>query len=121
MAGSGMTSAVFDLPFPPSANGLFAGKRRRYISPAYERWRTAAGWELLAQKVRSVAGPVSIDIALCAPDNRRRDADNANKPILDLLVEHKLIEDDSKHVVRAVTSRWTEHDRPGARVTITPA
>ena len=112
---------VLRLPFPPSANSLFAGKRRRYVSPQYKRWRVNAGWEIRLQKVQPIAGPVTIDIALTPPDNRRRDCDNANKPILDLLVANGLLADDSREIVRQVTARWTDADQPQAVVTITPA
>lgn len=109
------------LPFPPSANSLFAGKTRRYVSPRYKKWRAAAGWELQSQRIRSAIGPVVIDIALTAPDKRARDADNGNKAILDLLVRHGVLSDDSSVQVRQVTARWTVADRPGATITILPA
>jgi hypothetical protein len=37
-----MTAVSFTLPFPPSVNGLFSGKARRYASPAYKAWKAAA-------------------------------------------------------------------------------
>ncbi len=51
-------------------------------------------------------GPVEISIAAGRPDNRRRDADNLPKALLDLLVVHQVIEDDSKAV--DVRTRWDD-------------
>lgn len=109
------------LPFPPSANNLFAGTTRRHISKRYAAWRTTAGWELRAQKARPVTGQVGIEVTLTPPDRRRRDASNFLKAIEDLLVSHRIIADDGQQVVRRVSAQWTEPGAPLARVTITPA
>lgn len=109
------------LPFPPSVNSLFAGKRRRYVSPRYKRWRTAAGWELISQKPAKCVGRVHIDIALTINDRRHRDASNYVKALEDLLVAHGVLTDDSSRYVKAVTARWTDAGQPQAVVTLIPA
>ena len=53
--------------------------------------------ELKAQRPGQIEGEVEVSIALGRPDGRRkRDLDNAaGKAVLDLLVAHQVIEDDS--------------------------
>lgn len=113
---------TYVLPFPPSVNNLFAGKRRRYPTKRYKAWQASAGWVIAASKRRRCTSPVTIEIALSAPDKRRRDASNYIKGIEDLLVTMGVLNgDDSRHV-RQVTSFWSEAvGPPGAVVTIKPA
>lgn len=114
-------TTVIQLPFPPSTNTLFAGKTRRYISPQYKRWRTAAGWQLQGQRVKPITGKVCISVELRAPDKRERDADNYLKAIQDLLVTHRVITGDGRSVVQRISAEWTAAGVPGALVTISPA
>lgn len=81
-----------DLPVPPSVNGLFAGKSRRYKSAAYKAWLQHAGLEINQQKVPPVSGPYNLTLQLSIKD--RADVDNRTKPVLDLLVKHRLTPDD---------------------------
>lgn len=42
-----MLAVITDFPMPPSVNGLFAGKARRYASDEYKRFKMeVAGWAL---------------------------------------------------------------------------
>lgn len=112
-----MTKAgfVLDLPVPPSVNGLFPGKTRRFKSAKYKAWIEAAGWEIKAQKVRPVSGPYAITIELA--ETLRGDVDNRTKACLDLLVSHRLTPDDSKAVsVTACRSPGILKDRCRVRV-----
>jgi crossover junction endodeoxyribonuclease RusA len=95
-----------DLPFPPSTNNLFVNKKKggRYRSKGYEAWRAEAGWILKSQRPEHITGVVNVTIELGKPDNRRRDLDNLNKPILDLLVDHWVIDDDS--MIQKLTTKW---------------
>lgn len=99
-------SFQISLPFPVSANNLFAGKRRRYISPSYRRWRRQADLEFIAAKAPKISGPVEVEITFIPRDKRRRDADNFVKPILDAAVRMSVIKDDSAAVVRKVSASW---------------
>jgi crossover junction endodeoxyribonuclease RusA len=85
----------FTAPIPPSANNLFPsyGLRSRRKSPDYRRWLHDAGWAVKLQKVGPIAGLVRVLIE--APLHRRRDVDNALKPLLDLLVAQSVIADDN--------------------------
>src|SRR5262245_45045193 len=93
------------LPLPPSVNHLWrSGRGRVYRSPKYLAWIQEAGWDLATQRPKPVMGPVSISIAAGRPDGRRRDLDNASfKAVLDLLVVHRILQDDS--LVQALSAR----------------
>ena len=92
------------IPQPPSTNNLFANiNGGRVKSQAYKSWITAAGWELKAQKPTPIDGPVSIALRVGAC-NRARDLDNFLKPVIDMLVAHKLIKTDNLTTVIGVTS-----------------
>lgn len=87
--------ARFILPVPPSTNALFTTRRgssQRIKTNTYRAWIEEAGWEIVRQCGSTILGPVRLDIDL--PFNRKRDIDNAIKPIADMLVRHSLIEDD---------------------------
>ena len=90
-------STIITLPFPPSVNSLWRTWRGRvHCSKRYATWRENAGWELVTQRPKPITGPVSVTIAAGRPDRRRRDVDNLPKAILDLMVAHRLIDDDSR-------------------------
>jgi len=98
---------ILDLPIPISTNRLWrTGKGRVFRSKEYQSWLTSAGWELKAQRPGQVEGEVAVSIALGRPaDNRKRDLDNAaGKAVMDLLVAHQVISDDS--LVTSITSCW---------------
>jgi crossover junction endodeoxyribonuclease RusA len=106
--------STIDLALPPSLNRLWRSNRGRVHRAApYVSWLRTAGWELLTQRPASLTGNVRITIAAGRPDRRRRDIDNLNKAVLDLLVSHGVIEDDSKVVT--LTSSW-DPDVPAGRV-----
>ena len=99
--------STLDLPLAPSVNALWRANRGRvHRSARYVAWQKEAGWELLRQKPKRLAGKVLISIAAGRPDKRRRDVDNLVKPLPDLLVAHQVIEDDAG--VAAVDVRWDE-------------
>jgi Holliday junction resolvase RusA-like endonuclease len=88
----------FTVPIPPSTNNLFvnrAGKLHggRAKGPFYKIWLQEAGWEIKRQRVPLITGIVAVVID--APLNRRRDLDNALKPLLDLLVRQQVLKDDN--------------------------
>jgi crossover junction endodeoxyribonuclease RusA len=97
------------LPYPPSTNTLYrnvAGKGR-VKTAKYKAWIDEAGFVLVFKRLPAITGPYVLQIDLFQADARRRDIDNGIKAISDLLVEHQLIEDDSKCVelhVRKVRS-----------------
>jgi crossover junction endodeoxyribonuclease RusA len=105
------------LPWGPSANNLFSqapmrSRRsgqmvvRRFPQKAYVRWRKQAVILLLAAKIPRFTEPVVIKLELTPPDSRRRDADNYAKPVLDALVDARILTDDSNRQVKAVIPYW---------------
>lgn len=103
---------------PPSTNGLFlnAGHRGRIKTPRYRAWLTDAGWQLEKQKPLAMCGDIGVEISARRPDKRKRDIDNLAKPILDLLVTHRVIEDDSD--IQRLFLNWTD-GREGIVISVT--
>lgn len=107
------------LPWPPSVNNLYINAgHKRARSPAYRKWQEEAGWYLKAARPHKFTEPVSVTLDLCPPDNRRTDADNRNKAVLDLLVTHGVIPADDSRYVKSVTARFVENAVHSCVVTI---
>lgn len=107
------------LPFPPSVNNLFnTVGRRRIPTEFYQAWQRECRGEIMVQKVRPITGPVHVRIDLVAPDNRRRDADNCAKGVIDTLVKAGLIEDDDNRFLRRLNIGWELEGSP-CTVTVT--
>lgn len=97
--------ATFDLPLAPSVNRIWrqGGAGQVYRAPEYVSWIKEAGWALKAQKPPTITGAVAVRIRVGLVD-RKRDLDNVIKALLDLLVEHQVIADDSD--VATIEARW---------------
>lgn len=113
---------TFDLPMPPSTNGLFStvtikGKLRRLITRDYKAWKLAAaealGPQYAAYGAPSVHRPVHLKIVLGM--GYRGDIANREKAITDLLVANIDMPDD-RYIERLVIER--DQSIEGARVTI---
>lgn len=100
-----MRRQTFFLSLPPSTNNLFINikGRGRIKSSEYRSWLTEMGWQLRIQRAQKMQGNLLVYIALKRP-KKRRDLDNTLKPILDLLVTHEVIRDDSD-IVR-ISVKW---------------
>lgn len=116
---------TFWLPFPPSANNLFAhapirGRVRRFPTKEYKNWRREAVIRIRSQRIETFREPVVIKLALTAKDGRRRDASNYIKAIEDALVESRVLIDDSHRYVKSVIPYWCDPDprHEGVEVTI---
>lgn len=109
------------LPFPPSINALYrAVGGRSILSEKYRKWKSEAGLTLISQRPRKMPGKVAVSVELCAPDKRRRDADNAGtKALLDLLVSHQIIEADDSRFLKEIKVVWVDQGDP-CRVSIRP-
>jgi crossover junction endodeoxyribonuclease RusA len=110
---------VVDLPFPPSANGLYFNTKSggRAKTPRYEAWRTEAAWLISLAKKARTEGPYGLTILAGRPDKRRRDLGNLLKAIEDALVHGGAIADDSES--QTIEMRW-HPDVTGVRVTVLP-
>jgi crossover junction endodeoxyribonuclease RusA len=113
-----MTAVSFTLPFPPSVNGLFSGKARRYASTAYKAWKAEARPHVPGAHV---AGPYSLELIFDRPDRRARDLGNLEKAVSDLIVERGLVIDDSccQRIVLAWSDAPPQRDAV-VRVTVRP-
>lgn len=109
-----------NLPTSPSTNNLFAtvAGRRRVKSQRYRTWLNAAGWDVKEAAPEPIRGEVDVSITFDRAD--RKDIDNGVKAILDLLVEHGLIDDD-KHVVSLHVNRLALNDKRRCLVRVRPA
>jgi crossover junction endodeoxyribonuclease RusA len=95
------------LPFPPSLNNAFANVGRgRVRSRGYRGWVREAGWVLALARPTPITGPFIARMVFDPPDRRRRDLDNLSKAILDLLVAHGVVADDS--LCRKLLLAWSD-------------
>lgn len=116
---SGKLEQTFFLPLPPSVNNLYLNLpgRGRVKSPKYRAWINEAGWKLLATKPVKVTGDLTLIVRAIRPDNRRRDLGNLEKAVSDLLVAHRVIDDDSS--ITSLSMQWTsENLADGISVTL---
>lgn len=108
---------VLALPTPPSTNNLFLNLRRgkgRCRSPEYTNWISLGGWFVKMGHHSPIARPVCVILEV--QENPSRDLDGYWKAILDLLVTHRLIPDDSCKHVREIRAAWAAVE--GVRVTV---
>jgi crossover junction endodeoxyribonuclease RusA len=95
------------LPYPPSANNMFAVVRGRKIkSKRYREWCASAAAGLCA--AGRIAGGYRMTASFDRPDRRARDIDNLIKPVSDALKTAGLIEDDSK--AQSIAVEWSSDE-----------
>lgn len=106
-----MTIIIESEHMPPSTNNLFANipGKGRVKSERYHGWLMAAGWD--CRRKPKIIGPFRISLVFSRGKRRKgSDLDNKIKPILDLLVKHMIIEDDS--LCESITAEWKELPAP---------
>jgi crossover junction endodeoxyribonuclease RusA len=107
MTEPAITPLYFDLPHPPSVNGIWRGGKagRFYKSKHYVAWEAEAGWAVKEQaKGKRISGPFAVQINLRRPDKRKRDLDNTIKVLLDLLKNMHITDDDSE--CQRIEAQW---------------
>ena len=109
-----MESLEITLPFPPSVNGLFAGKARRYPSKAYKAWLKKCP----ALTCKSPWKTCSIIYTFYFPCKRLRDGQSYLKAATDYLVNQGVIEDDNITIVHSELWLNGGLDRDSPRVLI---
>ena len=122
-AGEGASVAspiTLSVPAPPSVNKMFRNVpgKGRVKTGAYDAWQAEAGWRLRLQRPGRIAGPVMILVGV-ERGSLKADIDNTVKALFDLLVEHRVIEDDSKVV--GFAAAWSPARDRLARIAIWPA
>ena len=105
-----------ELPLAPSVNALWriSGKRL-YRTKQYKDWLEEAGWMVRQQTRKTVDGEYALHIR-AVRSNKRRDLDNLLKATSDLLVELRIVEDDSQCV--ALAAEWADESSAPMIVTI---
>lgn len=92
-AAPALSGFTVELPLPPSSNHLFkSAGHRRARTGEYRKWALEAGWLLDGLSRHRVPG--WYDLSVTVPIDMRGDNHNRFKAIADLLVAHKLIDDD---------------------------
>jgi len=106
----------FELPLAPSVNALWriSGKRM-YRTKQYKDWLEEAGWMIKQQNRSTIDGEYALHIRALRT-NKRRDLDNILKATSDLLVELRVVEDDSQCV--ALAAEWAKTNNAPMTVTI---
>ena len=102
------------LPMPPSLNNAFINVKGkgRVRSENYRKWADQAGWLVKAQRVKPFNVPVRVRIEINPENGRAFDLDNRTKAVLDLLVTHGVLHDDSNKWVRGVSIEQVEAGAP---------
>lgn len=96
----------FELPWPPSVNHYYRHVGPRVlISRDGRKYREMIVARFRSENVATFHCPVELSIELYPPDNRRRDADNSLKCLLDTFTHGGLYDDDSQIIRIVVTKR----------------
>jgi len=127
-------AAIVRLPYPPTANNLFAPtirRSKRTGKPVMTKRKTDEAkaytdevwWHVRSQKMRRhITGPVVVLVCATPPDNRRRDAANLEKGICDSLVAAEVLTDDSQvrdfRIAWAYSAYSDSQAAPGVEVSI---
>jgi crossover junction endodeoxyribonuclease RusA len=116
-----MRPVSLSLPFPVPLHACFIKSKGGTGIPSkrYEAYRAEfeAAWR--SQGSPRIAGPVTVEISLCAPNATKRDADNLFKCLFDNMTRCGVIEDDNNHVVLSASWVWVPTG-PACRVTVRP-
>lgn len=96
----------FELPWPPSVNHYYRHVGAKVlISRDGRKYRKMIVSRFRSEGVEPFRCPVELSVELYPPDNRRRDADNSLKCLLDAFTHGGLYEDDSLIRRLVVTKR----------------
>lgn len=97
------------MPFPPSVNNLYGeGKKRRFRTKRYDEWIQYADIAIRQQgPFEKFEGRVDIIVHL-GGGRSDSDCDNFNKAPIDRIVQHGIIEDDSKPYMRSAKAIWDD-------------
>lgn len=100
-----------ELPIPPSTNQLFRARQRGrrghfYKSRVYMDWLREVS--LVVPRGKPIEGLAEIEIEIHGGTGwtHRRDLDNTNKAVIDLLKNKNYIHDDNTKHVRKITTSY---------------
>ena len=84
------------LPWPPTVNTYYTVARgRKILSKKGRQFKSDCSF-YIHRLPDPMKGKLEVVIQVCMPDKRRRDIDNLLKPILDVLGQYGVYEDDSQ-------------------------
>ena len=91
-----MRTFYCNLPWPPSVNTYYTvWKGRKILSKNGKQFKSdCRAW--VHRLPDPIKGSIKVEIQVCMPDKRKRDLDNLLKPILDVLGNYGVYEDDSQ-------------------------
>jgi crossover junction endodeoxyribonuclease RusA len=85
------------LPWPPTANtNVRHAEGAHYLTDEHKEFRAEVARRVNSRSCRHLVGRLRVSIAAFPPDKRRRDLDNAIKPILDACQHAGLYADDEQ-------------------------
>lgn len=88
-----------ELDYPPTINHQFSYRQGRpVLSKDARLYRQSVRRQLMSANIKPLMGKLAVQLELIPPDDRRRDVDNATKPILDALQQGGAFWDDSQIV-----------------------
>ncbi|QDT62424.1 Crossover junction endodeoxyribonuclease RusA [Stieleria bergensis] len=106
----------FKLPFPPTINTYWRHVGQRVlISRRGRNYRKQVMEYLQTRDIKTLTGPLSVNIELYTPDRRRRDVDNVLKAILDSLQWGGVYEDDTQ-IFRLAIEKILPEVKPKGRL-----
>lgn len=106
----------FNMPFPPSVNGLYGGGsgQQRFKTKRYKDWcKTVQHLPDL-----KIDYPITITYTFTWPDARARDGQNYLKAITDTMVNSGMIVDDNYKIITSETWDHAGVDKKNAGVFI---
>ena len=98
----------FYLPFPPSVNGLYSGKVRRYKSDGYKEWIIEANNMANKQIIPNMLERCHAVYYLNHPDDVDRDAENYCKAATDLIADRGIIQGDDRRYLKSTKAEWND-------------
>ena len=108
---------TIELPYPPSVNRYYRHVGfRTLISREGRAYRTAVCAILRRAGVRPLDGTLAVGLDLYPADHRTRDADNAQKALLDAMQHGGAFRDDSQ--VKKLLTIMRDTVVPGGRVIV---
>ena len=114
-----LNPVLITLPWPPSMNTYWrAFNGRNILSAKGRQYKESAYARVLLAGCPKFTGPCCVSIRLFPPDERRRDADNTLKPVIDCLVANGVIDGDDYRIVRRIEVEWAEKDKADPRAEV---
>jgi Holliday junction resolvase RusA-like endonuclease len=106
------------IPSKKNSRNIFVKGNRRFNIPSerYRKWHIDATKQLIGTE--KILGEIEIQIEFWMPDNRRADLTNKAESVMDLLVDLKIITDDSWQCVPSLTLQSKGIDKINPRAEI---